>query len=92
MPTEAVLLKIEDNDELTGTLDRASGELDAPGGELVLDFSSVRRIDSGGLRAMENLVKVAEEKAIKVSIRAVDVGVYKVLKLMKLTQRLSFVN
>lgn len=92
MPTEAVLLKIEDNDGVAGAMDRAAGGLDSAGGELVLDFSSVRRIDTGGLRAMENLVRTAEEKAIRVSLRGVNVGIYKVLKLMKLAQRLSFVN
>ena len=46
--------------------------------------------DSAGLRAMENLVRTAEEKAIKVALREVNAGIYKVLKLMKLAERLSF--
>jgi len=61
-------------------------------GEVVLDFSSVRRIDPGGLQAMEELAAVADEKAVKVGLRGVNVNVYKVLKLARLTPRFSFVN
>jgi anti-anti-sigma regulatory factor len=60
--------------------------------EIELDFSSVRRIDSKALRLVEQLAHAAEEKSIHVSFRAVNVDVYKVLKLMKLAHRFSFVN
>ena len=73
-------------------MDRAAGELDSAAGELVLDFSTVRRIDAAGLRALEQLVRAAGEKTIKVSLHGVNVSVYKVLKLMKLSQRISFMN
>ena len=66
------------------TIQEALGELDSARGELVLDFSSVRRIDSSELRALENLAKVAEEKSVKVALSGVNVDVYKVLKLVKL--------
>ena len=89
MPTETVLHKIEDTN-VADAVNRAAAELDAAGGDLLLDFSAVRRLDSAGLRAMENLVRTAEEKAIKVALREVNAGIYKVLKLMKLAERLSF--
>jgi anti-anti-sigma regulatory factor len=92
MPTEAVLLKIEDDAGVAGAVDQAAGELEANGSELVLDFSAVSRIDSKGLRALESLVRTAEGKSIKISLRDVNAGIYKVLKLMKLTGRLSFVS
>ena len=65
------------------TLQDALGKLDNAKGELVLDFSSVRRIDSSEVRALENLAKVAEEKSVKVALSGVNVDVYKVLKLVK---------
>lgn len=65
------------------TLQEALGKLDSARGELVLDFSSVRRIDSSELRALENLAKVAEEKSVKVALKGVNVDVYKVLKLSR---------
>jgi anti-anti-sigma regulatory factor len=73
-------------------LKEAGEKLATAEGEAVLDFSSVRRIDSGALRAMEELARIADEKAVKVVMRGVSVDVYKVLKLMRLTRRFSFVN
>ena len=58
--------------------------------KLVPDPNAVRRIDPGALRAMEKLAGVADDKAVKVVLRGVNVDVYKVLKLVKLTSRFSF--
>ena len=52
----------------------------------------MRRIDSSALRALEEFARIADEKAVKVVLRGVNVDVYKVLKLVKLTRRFSFVN
>jgi anti-anti-sigma regulatory factor len=70
----------------------AHNALDSAEGELVLDFSSVRRIDSNSLRALEGLACAADAKSVKIVLRGIDVNVYKVLKLMKLTHRFSFVG
>jgi len=64
--------------------------LESAGGELVLDFSSVRRLDAGGLRAMEALAGRAEDKKIRVILGGVNVEIYRVLKLVKLSSRFSF--
>ena len=87
----AVFLNI-DEERIVPALQEAGGNLDCAQGEAVLDFSSVRRIDSSGLRALEEFARIADEKAVKVVLRGVNVDVYKVLKLVKLTQRFSFVN
>jgi anti-anti-sigma regulatory factor len=60
--------------------------------EIVLDFSSVLRLDPCSLRAMEEFTALAADKSVKVVLRGVNVGVYKVLKLVKLASRFSFVN
>ena len=73
-------------------LQEAGEKLDAAEGEAVLDFSSVRRVDASTLRALEEFAGIAEKKAVKVILRGVNVDVYKVLKLVKLTRRLSFVS
>ena len=65
------------------TLQEALGKLDSAKGELVLDFSSVRRIDSSELRSLENLAKVAKEKSVKVALSGLNVDVYRVLKLSR---------
>jgi anti-anti-sigma regulatory factor len=60
--------------------------------EVVLDFSAVARMNPDALAVLENLAASAEEKAVKVTLRAVSVDVYRVLKLAKLTSRFSFIN
>jgi len=87
----AVFLNI-DEQRVALALKEAREKLGSAEGEAFLDFSSVRRIDSSALRAMEEFARIADEKAVKVVLRGVNVDVYKVLKLVKLTQRFSFVN
>ena len=87
----AVWLKI-DEEHVVQALQEAGEKLDRAEGEVVLDFSSVRRIDSRALRAMEEFAGVADDKGVKVVLRGVNVGVYKVLKLVKLGSRFSFVS
>ena len=87
----AVLLNI-DEQNVALALQEAGRKLDSAEGEALLDFSSVRRVDSGALQAMEEVARIAEEKAVKVVLRGVNVDVYKVLKLAKLARRFTFVN
>ena len=60
--------------------------------EVVLDFSSVRRIDTNMVGALEELAGLAGGKSVKVVLRAVNTDVYRVLKQLKLTQRFTFVT
>jgi anti-anti-sigma regulatory factor len=87
----AVWLKI-DGERVVPALQEAREKLDSAEGEVVLDFSSVRRIDPGALAAMEKLAGAADDKDVKVVLRGVNVEVYKVLKLVKLVGRYSFLT
>jgi len=87
----AVWLKI-DEESVAQALQEAGDKLDGVEGEVALDFSSVRRIDASALRALEKFAGLADDKGVKVVLRGVNVGVYKVLKLVKLTSRFSFVS
>ena len=91
MAVIAVWLRI-DEERIVQALQQAQEKLDRVEGEVALDFSSVRRIDPSGLRAMEELADMADTKGVKLALRGVDVGVYKVLKLVNLASRFSFVN
>ena len=91
MAIHAAVLNIDEK-PVTLALQEARDKLDSAKGEAVLDFSSVSRIDSNELRSLEEFVRIADEKAVKVVLRGVNVDVYKVLKLVKLTRRFSFVN
>jgi anti-anti-sigma regulatory factor len=84
----AVWLKI-DEAHIAQALQEAGETLDGAGGEVVLDFSSVRRLDPSALRAMEKFAGMADDKGVKVVLRGVKVDVYKVLKLVRLTPRFS---
>jgi anti-anti-sigma factor len=91
MSAIALFLNI-DGKQVVPALQEAVSSLDSAQGEAVLDFRSVRRIDSAALRALEDFVRAADDKNVKVVLRGVNIDVYKVLKLVKLTQRFSFVN
>jgi anti-anti-sigma regulatory factor len=91
MPMNTVSLKI-DGDRVAHALQEALEKLDGAGSEVVLDFSSVRRIDPSALRAMEGLAGTADDKDAKVVLRGVNVDIYKVLKLTKLASRFSFLT
>jgi anti-anti-sigma regulatory factor len=87
----AVWVKI-DEERVVQALQEAEEKLDSVEGEVALDFSSVRRIDPAALGALEVFVDIADDKGVKVLLRGVNVGVYKVLKLVKLASRFSFVS
>ena len=85
----SVLLKI-DGGRVADSVQEACASLNCEQGELRLDFSGVSRIDPGDLRAMQGLASLADDKAVKVGLVGVNVGIYKVLKLAKLAPRFCF--
>ena len=91
METIAAWLNIDEK-SIVPALREAAEKLDGAEKEVVLDFASVRRIDSSALRAIEGFASIADKKTVKVVLRGVNVDVYKVLKLVKLTPRFSFVS
>jgi anti-anti-sigma regulatory factor len=60
--------------------------------EVILDFSSVLRIDTNEVGALEELAGLADGKSVKVVLRAVNTDIYRVLKQLKLTQCFTFVT
>jgi anti-anti-sigma regulatory factor len=91
MSMTVVLLKI-DEERIVQALQETVDKLDSVEDELVLDFTSVRRIGSRALRGMEDFASTAENKGVRVVLCGVSIGVYKVLKLVNLSPRFSFVN
>jgi len=84
------MLVMLDEKQLVPILQDLAQKLDRAGSELVLDFSAVHWIDSKAVRAIDELAQKADEKAVRIVLRGVSVDVYKVLKLVRLTPRLSF--
>jgi anti-anti-sigma regulatory factor len=91
MATIAVWLKI-DEEHVVQALQEAGETLDSAEGDLLLDFSSMRRIEPSTLKVMEEFAGIADGKGVKVILRGVNVDVYRVFKLVKLASRFSFVS
>lgn len=91
MGAKAIWLEV-DGDGVIPAVEVALEKLNDAGDEVVMDFSSVARIDPSALRAMESLASTADKKAAKVALRGVNVEVYRVLKLMQLAPRFSFLT
>lgn len=89
MATIAGYVKI-DRERIVDALHDTGSQIDSANSEVVLDFSSVPRIDPAALRALEELAGIADEKAVSLELRGVSVNVYKVLKLAKLAPRFLF--
>ena len=75
---------------VAAVLQEALEKLNGDGGDVVVDFSSVRRIDPTALRALESFVASINGRASEVVLRGVNIDVYKVLKLTKLAPRFFF--
>ena len=86
-----LFLKI-DEEHVVQALQEAAEKLDGAEGEAVLDFSSVHRIDPSAIRGLKEFAGRADDKHVKATLRGVNVDIYRVLKLVKLASRFSFVN
>jgi ABC-type transporter Mla MlaB component len=91
MATIAVMFKI-DGEGVLPALQRARERLDTADGQAVLDFSTVCQVDPATLSAMEELAGIADGRGVKLTLRGVNIDVYKVLKLAKLAPRFSFLS
>jgi anti-anti-sigma regulatory factor len=92
MTTNAVWIKVDPEHPAHTLQQEAVEKVKSAEGEVVLDFSSVLRIDGNVVRALEELAGLADDRSLKVVLCAVNVDVYKVLKLLKLAHRFSFLN
>jgi anti-anti-sigma regulatory factor len=90
---ETVALQLAINPKRVETaLEEARAMLDKAEGELVIDFTTVPRLSARDMRALEELLKVAEGKGVRLVLRGFDSGLYKTLKLAKLSSRLAFAS
>lgn len=89
--TIAVLRKV-DNESVASILREVEKSLKRAQGELIIDFSSVARLDGVALSSLAEFASKADTASVKVILRGVNVDVFKVLVLMKLNSRFSFVN
>jgi len=91
MTSNAVWVRV-DPERVVHVLKNDAVEKLAGAQDVVLDFSSVRRIDAGAVDALEELARLATDRSVHVALAGVNLDVYKVLKLVKLTPRFSFLT
>ena len=60
--------------------------------DVMVDFSAVPRIDGNAAGALEELAALADGRSVKVVLRAVNSDIYRVLKLLNLTTRFTFLT
>jgi len=93
MAIEMMGLCIEiDEEGVVQALREAAEKLNSVEGEVTLDFSSAPRTDPSAIRALQEFADIADDRGVTVVLRGVNIGVYKVLKLVKLAGRFSFVS
>ena len=90
MTTEAMCIKLDPANAVHTLQHEAVEKVNGAEGEVVLDFGGMDRIDVSVVGAMEELADLADKKRVSVVLRGVNVPVYKVLKVLKLTARFSF--
>ena len=78
--------------QLVSDLQLLAKKLERDPQDVTLDFSSLPRLTSQSLQALEGFAHTADEKQITVILRGVNVAVYKTLKLVRLTSRFSFIH
>jgi len=91
MVMSIVSLKLNGTD-LVAALQAASEKVESMEGDMILDFSSVQRVDPAGLSAMSDFADSADERSVNIVLRGVNVDVYRVLKLARLAERFSLVS
>jgi anti-anti-sigma regulatory factor len=79
-----------DQKNIVAVLKDAGKQLARVEGEVVVDFSAVEWVDSAIVKALQEFADTADLASVKVGLRDVNIGVYKVLKLVRLAERFSF--
>jgi anti-anti-sigma regulatory factor len=90
MTIEAMYFKLDPASAVHTLQHEALEKVSGAEGEVVLDFGEMARIDTSTVRALEDLADLADKRSVSVMLRGVNVPVYKVLKVLKLTTRFSF--
>lgn len=79
-----------DQKNIVAVLKDAGKQLARAEGEVVVDFSAVEWVDSAIVKALQEFADTADRASVRVGLRDVNIGVYKVLKLVRLAERFSF--
>jgi anti-anti-sigma regulatory factor len=87
--TMAMRFQVE-QERITSIVQEAAQKLEKTDVDLVLDFSSVSRLDTSSVEALEELAQLAENRGAEIVLREVNIDVYKVLKLIGLTTKFEF--
>lgn len=90
MASSPIVVNI-DQQRIAALLDHAAKKFDSEQ-EVVLDFSSIRRISSSDVRRLAEFAHTAEAKHVRVLLCNVNVDIYKAFKLSRLAREFCFLN
>lgn len=80
----------DDSNQISTLVREAGNNLASGSGDVILDLTSVHRLDSTSLGRLLEFAKSAEEHHRRTLLRSVDPQVYKALKLLKATHSFVF--
>jgi anti-anti-sigma regulatory factor len=92
MTTNPVWIKVNPEHIDCALLEDAVEQVNGGQSEVVLDFSSVLRIDGNAVEALEKLAGLAGARSVRIVLRAVNADIYRVLKILGLTGRFGFIT
>ncbi len=89
---ESTLIRVDGRAAARSLAEALAALPDTPGAEVVLDLSSVARVDTHAVSALEDLANTASGRQLVLVLRGVVVDVYRVLKLCGLAGRFRFLH
>ena len=92
MTPPVVCIKVEPANASQPWQNEAVEQVNRSEEQVVLDFSAVERIDVSMAAALGRLADHAGQRSATVALRGINVGVYKVLRLLRLASKFSYVG
>jgi anti-anti-sigma regulatory factor len=92
MKSQSTLIRVDGRSAAHSLAEARSALPEDSGAEVVLDMSSVKRVDPAAVNALTELADEAGQRELDVTLRGVVVDVYRVLKLTGLAARFRFLH
>lgn len=92
MKSQSTMIRVDGRSAAQSLADAKAALPDETGAEVMLDMSSVTRVDPAAVNALSDLAATAENRQLAVTLRGVVVDVYRVLKLTGLAGRFRFLH
>jgi anti-anti-sigma regulatory factor len=92
MKSQSTLIRVDGRTAAQSLTEARAALPEEAGADVVLDMSSVTRVDPAAVNALTDLAAAAEARQQVATLRGVVVDVYRVLKLTGLAARFRFLH